>query len=785
MKRFIVAVLMAGAAVSQTKVDFPTQIKGVPLFSDAGPVGSTLQSLCTGAGTGTLAITKIWAAMATQSIPCNVQFTGGMFQPASGKTVTISGFDCPQTAQCFDASLGGSFVLPARSTVTPNNFGAIANGTGVAGTDFSTKWGYALNALNTSGGGSLFIPRANSCYWAQNIILYSNITLYSDSEATCVQKPAGGAAVQMFTTAQALPLTNVHFSNFTIDGNFANQGTLAPDQNGMFGILAAGWSNSSITNMVIKNQATDGILISGAGTRSLTTTANAVESTCTITGASWSGGIATYTCSAPHGMGAVAHVTVTGISPSGWGQSLSQCAGLTTTTFTCPLTPQPSNYSSGGTATWSTLVYVSGEPFANMQLDIVLTSVSPSLSCQSVSVNQVAQTMSCATDQGTHSGIVYTISNAVAYAGDNLEISNNLITQNQRNGISQLCGTNTHVHNNHISYTGGILSGPWAAIDAAEPYQYGCIEAGSDWLNNEFDHNEGNGLLIGTETTFDPNNSPVALNINAHDNGYAGDSGHGGTWQGGPVLNAAGIVANGPFGPTSSLTISGTFQNNGGVSVNGGAGIWVRWSQGGGAVTIPWISTAGSTNGVVFGNYFQTASINGGTISATTNDIGFSLFAGESIPIFSAASLIENTFPSGMVISPLTGILSGFGVNCIPVWGNPGSPPRIGQMNCNGQIFSLGGPGVTASPGVGVTDGTHTGIYQYDANTGVVVVGGGAGVAGCLTGDANDIGAQVCIDSAGANVLILNPATSGSGGSTMCWNPTSKAVYMKSSGGCP
>lgn len=121
------------AAQTPTKVDYPTQIKNGPIFSDAGPVGSTLQTLCAAAGTGTLAITKQWAALATQAIACNLQFAGGRIQPASGQTVTmLQNTQCPADQQCYDPSAGGSVTfVNAPSVLTPKQWGAKGDGTTV------------------------------------------------------------------------------------------------------------------------------------------------------------------------------------------------------------------------------------------------------------------------------------------------------------------------------------------------------------------------------------------------------------------------------------------------------------------------------------------------------------------------------------------------------------------------------------------------------------------------------------------------------------------------------
>ena len=84
--KILLTLILAAASFAQTKVNYPTDVRNGPLFSDAGPVASSLQQLCasTTSAHGTLAITRKWTAMATQNISCAHQFTGGSF--SAGKT---------------------------------------------------------------------------------------------------------------------------------------------------------------------------------------------------------------------------------------------------------------------------------------------------------------------------------------------------------------------------------------------------------------------------------------------------------------------------------------------------------------------------------------------------------------------------------------------------------------------------------------------------------------------------------------------------------------------------
>ena len=513
-------------------------------------------------------------------------------------------------------------------------YNAKADGTGATGTDQSTAFQAALDDLNTRGGGGLFIPWAPLCYWAQGLTVHSKITLYSDTKSTCVQKPSGGGLYQMFTSNTANALTDVHFNNFTIDGNKANQTGFPAHQNGVDDILFEGCSNCSATNMVIENAITDGIEIDGSGGSAVTTVANAVDATATVTGATWFGGVATYTTSAPHGMGVTGvnvYVTVSGVNPSGWDQSAAQCTpGLNATTFSCPLASAPSAYVSGGTASWSTLVYVSGFPFTTLQTDAILNGGTAG-ACSVISRSSSPSTaVNCATEQGTQSNVTFTINGANPGVGDNLEIANNLITGNRRNGITHDCGTNTHIHNNHISYTAGS-TGPWSGIDM-EMDKLGCSTVGSTYLDNEIDHNAGSAISIAPETTYDPNFSPVILNLNSHDNSlYC-------------------VNLQGSFGPTSALTLSVNCQND------AAGGAFISWN-GSNNVYIPWIVTGGTTPaGVVVNSTFGGGTIGGGTLSGTSADFLWSTLAGYQLPWTSGAALSHGSIAGtpGNYHSPVT-----------------------------------------------------------------------------------------------------------------------------------
>jgi hypothetical protein len=144
-------------------------------------------------------------------------------------------------------------------------WGAVADGS-----DQTSHFQDALDSLNRSGGGTLWISYSPHCYVVQLVKYYSNITIASDTKSTCVQKiggsqlspPPGGASV--FYSDIMTPVANVHFRNFTIDGNRANITGVVGD-GGNFGIVFFGASNSSVEDMIVRDAYTDGIAIDGSG----------------------------------------------------------------------------------------------------------------------------------------------------------------------------------------------------------------------------------------------------------------------------------------------------------------------------------------------------------------------------------------------------------------------------------------------------------------------------------------------------------------------------------------
>jgi hypothetical protein len=101
-------------AFSQSAIDYSTQVKNGPIYSDASPASATLQSLCVG-GT-TLSVTRRWTALSSQTLPCNMAFNGGVIQPASGQKITITGTLSGPAVKLLDGSAGGSFLINAQNS---------------------------------------------------------------------------------------------------------------------------------------------------------------------------------------------------------------------------------------------------------------------------------------------------------------------------------------------------------------------------------------------------------------------------------------------------------------------------------------------------------------------------------------------------------------------------------------------------------------------------------------------------------------------------------------------
>lgn len=77
---------------------------------------------------------------------------------------------------------------------------------------------------------------------------------------------------------------------------------------------------------------------------------SAAETAVTITGATWSAGVATYTTSANHTLAVGDKDVVSGITPSGWNGTFIVSAVPDSTHFSVPMAADPGAYTSGGSS---------------------------------------------------------------------------------------------------------------------------------------------------------------------------------------------------------------------------------------------------------------------------------------------------------------------------------------------------------------------------------------------------------------------------------------------------
>ena len=230
--RLIIIGLCSITLMAQTKVDYPTQIKNGPLFSDAGPAGSTLQTLCATVGTGTLAITKHWNALTNQTIGCNISFAGGVIQPASGNTVTISGAITAAPIQIFDTSLGGTISYTGPTTLFyPQWTGAKCDGSTDDHLNFTS-----ILAIATSGS---TVAVTSNCVLSAGVIINKPVKLSAGAPGTTSQLLAGTNGITMITVAAGT-------ANVGIDGvSFS-----ANSHTGVTGLLLNGTGGSPVSRFV-------------------------------------------------------------------------------------------------------------------------------------------------------------------------------------------------------------------------------------------------------------------------------------------------------------------------------------------------------------------------------------------------------------------------------------------------------------------------------------------------------------------------------------------------------
>lgn len=194
--------------------------------------------------------------------PCSATGTYTFYSPANQVDILFSGTGV--SSFTIPSVNGGSVVVSAT------NFGAIANGTGSAGTDQTAKIQSAINLVHNLGGGTVFFPASANCYVVTypGLSIYSNITI--DGPGACIQNmhaafsdwPGGFTMFQNDVTVSGL--TNFHIRHVTIDGNRANITGLTGADLNAFGVSLFGASNSSVENAVIEN-AGDNLYMDCAG----------------------------------------------------------------------------------------------------------------------------------------------------------------------------------------------------------------------------------------------------------------------------------------------------------------------------------------------------------------------------------------------------------------------------------------------------------------------------------------------------------------------------------------
>lgn len=148
-----------------------------------------------------------------------------------------------------------------------------ANGTSAGNVGTSQTSGFQAAADH---GGAIFIPFATQppylpgtkalCYMIDSpgVLTHSYTTWYSDHQGTCVQW-MNSASSQVFRTDPLNPTVDVHWLNFTIDGNRNNATGIISD-GGNYDIICFGCSSSSIERMMLINAYTDNVGIFCYGT---------------------------------------------------------------------------------------------------------------------------------------------------------------------------------------------------------------------------------------------------------------------------------------------------------------------------------------------------------------------------------------------------------------------------------------------------------------------------------------------------------------------------------------
>jgi hypothetical protein len=196
---------------------------GCPLGATCDANYATLALACTGAGTGTLYLTRTWSGLTTQSIACNIQaLAHGIIKPASGQTVTLTGSFDGDLTQHFDLSAGGTVSLASAKifTLYPQWWGALCGGNDdtVAVQNTYNSIGPGQNVTHTCQStisSTVYLPQS-----AQGVVIngiglsaVTTTNLVSTTGSTLIAK-AGTSPFVMFHDYAA----RATFNNFLVNG---------------------------------------------------------------------------------------------------------------------------------------------------------------------------------------------------------------------------------------------------------------------------------------------------------------------------------------------------------------------------------------------------------------------------------------------------------------------------------------------------------------------------------------------------------------------------------------
>ncbi len=129
MKKLLALSLLLSPLYGQTntRANYPDQIKNGPAVIDTDQTFSTLTIACNAAATqhATLNITKSWTNVPTTACNAFVNFVGTVarIQPASGAIFTMNGYSAITRRQVWDMSAGGTVRLAALAVGSPIHAG--------------------------------------------------------------------------------------------------------------------------------------------------------------------------------------------------------------------------------------------------------------------------------------------------------------------------------------------------------------------------------------------------------------------------------------------------------------------------------------------------------------------------------------------------------------------------------------------------------------------------------------------------------------------------------------